>query len=146
VNKNLLIVLGIFFAVVVAGVFLLPKGIKEEPVSETAPVSETTGTQETSVEDADVKEITISASEYSYNPASISLTKGEKVRLTLMNVGNMSHDLVIEGTDIKTKLVGRGKSDVVEFTVPEDVNELIFYCSIANHRALGMEGKFLVGE
>ncbi len=141
-NKNLLIVLGIFLAVIIVGVFLMGRP-KTQPVAvETpSPAASDSGT----IEEGDIREISISASEYSFNPLSLSLNKGEKVRLTVTNNGRMQHDLVIEELNLGTEMLTRGESGVIEFTVPES-GELTYFCSVSNHRALGMEGKITIKE
>lgn len=91
-------------------------------------------------EEREVREITVEGDEFSFSPQTISLIAGEKVRLTFRNTGNTSHNLTIEGTDIATKTVSSRGSDVIEFTAPE-TGTYTFYCSVGNHRALGMEGE-----
>ena len=54
----------------------------------------------------------------------------------------MPHNFVIEELNLKTKTIKPGASDILEFTVPDDMETLTYFCSISNHRAMGMEGKF----
>ena len=96
-------------------------------------------------EESEVREITIEAEEYSYSTEEISVKKGEKVKLTMVNNGRMSHDFVVDDTDIATSFVGPGKSVSVEFTIDE-IGSYTFFCSVGNHRALGMEGTLEVTE
>lgn len=149
-NKNLLIALGVFIAVIAVGAFLIgrPKTPVTTPVQQTPVAQGTTEagtpTQEGSSTSAEnVREVTVSASEYSFNPSKLTFNKGEKIRLTFTNVGNMPHDFVIDELKVRTKTIGRGKSDTVEFTV-EEVGTFAYYCSVGNHRSLGMEGELKV--
>ncbi len=135
-NRNLLIGLGVFLAVVAIGFFLVRKPsstTKEVPV----PGS---NVEEKIVNEGPAREITVTANEYSFNPAGISVKAGEKIKLTLVNAGSVSHNLTIDELNVKTKLVSPGKSDTIEFTAEGDSN-LVFYCNVGNHRNLGMEGK-----
>lgn len=135
-NKNLLIALGVFLAVIAAGLFLIRKPAtttKGVPV----PGSDVT---EKMVNEDPAREITVTANEYSFNPAGISVKTGEKIKLTLVNAGSTSHNFIIDKLNVQTKLVTPGKSDIVEFTAEGDM-DLVFYCGIGNHRNLGMEGK-----
>jgi len=91
------------------------------------------------------REIIVEAKEFSYSPKLISVKKGEKIKLTLKNMGKMSHDFVVEKMNVTTELAGPGKSVTVEFTM-NDVGTYSFYCSVGNHRALGMEGTLEVTE
>ena len=60
--------------------------------------------------------------------------------ITVVNDGNATHDLAVEedGTTKATSdKVGPGESTT--FTVDLDAGEYVFYCSVGNHRAMGME-------
>ena len=148
-NKSLLIALGVFLAVVVAGMFLLKKPKVEAP-SQGMPVPGATNVEEKVVNEdeqkeaeAVVREVTVSGNEYSFNPSSLTFKKGEPIRLTFTNVGTTPHDLIIDELGVRTKTISRGKSDTVEFTVEKE-GTFTFYCNIANHQSLGMEGEVKV--
>ena len=60
--------------------------------------------------------------------------------ITVKNEGDATHDLVVEqdGKDIaKSDTLGPG--DSATFTVMLQPGQYVFYCSIGNHRAMGME-------
>jgi plastocyanin len=60
--------------------------------------------------------------------------------ITVRNEGDATHDLVVEqdGQDIaKSDTLGPG--DSATFTVTLQPGQYVFYCSIGNHRAMGME-------
>ncbi|KKU90785.1 MAG: Plastocyanin, partial [Candidatus Jorgensenbacteria bacterium GW2011_GWA1_48_11] len=44
---------------------------------------------------------------------------------------------------IRTKTIQGGQSETVEFT-PSEEGTFAFYCSVSNHRLLGMEGSLEV--
>ena len=94
-------------------------------------------------EEAEVKEISVEGDEYSFSPASISVKKGERVRLTFKNVGKFPHNLTIDELEVETKTISGGSQDVVEFVADEQM-ELEFYCSVGSHRSQGMEGSLTV--
>jgi plastocyanin len=88
--------------------------------------------------------VAIEAVEFEFKPSSLSVKAGEKVSLTVKNIsGKMPHDWVVEGTDIRTKVLNPGESQTIEFTVDEP-GTYTFYCSVGNHRAQGMEGTLVV--
>jgi plastocyanin len=89
------------------------------------------------------KEIQVIGSEYSYEPSSIGLNEGDKARLTFRNVGRLPHNLVIDKLGLATKTIGQGQSDTIEF-VATSSGTFEFYCSVGNHRSLGMEGSLEV--
>jgi uncharacterized cupredoxin-like copper-binding protein len=60
--------------------------------------------------------------------------------IEVVNDGGATHDLVVEkdGKDIgKTDAIGPGKSTTL--TVTLESGDYVFYCSIGNHREMGME-------
>jgi carboxymethylenebutenolidase len=67
---------------------------------------------------------------------------GDTVRIELA-VLDMTHDLVIDEFSAATDQVGAGQTTSVEFTAPR-AGEYEYYCSVGNHRAMGMAGKFIV--
>lgn len=87
-----------------------------------------------------VKEIIVEGKEFSFSPPTINLTKGEKVRVTFKNVGGSSHNLVIDELGVATKIVPPGGVESIEF-VADKSGIFTFYCSVGNHKELGMEGK-----
>lgn len=92
---------------------------------------------------SETKEIQVTASEYFFLPSTIIVDKGDRLTVTLRNAGKMPHNLVFEGLGVATKTVQKGQSDTIEFTASE-AGTFSFYCSIGNHRDLGMEGSLEV--
>jgi len=95
--------------------------------------------------DAEAREITITGTEFSFNPSTISVTKGEKIRLTFKNSGTVIHNLNIDELSIATKTIPAGETDVVEFTADKS-GTFTYYCGVGSHRAKGMEGTLTSGE
>jgi plastocyanin len=60
--------------------------------------------------------------------------------ITLTNTGNATHDLVVEldGEDVgKSEQIGPGETSTFEVTL--EAGDYVFYCSVGNHRQMGME-------
>jgi plastocyanin len=91
-----------------------------------------------------VKEVTITNDGYDYMPAEIRVNVGDTVRLTYENGGGF-HDWVLDEFDAATQRITGGQSDTIEFTA-DRAGTFEFYCSVGNHRALGMVGDFVVVE
>ncbi|SFP90624.1 Plastocyanin [Geodermatophilus dictyosporus] len=94
------------------------------PTSEAAPVEARAVT-------ATEGEMYIELSEDSFSPGEYTIE--------VVNEGNGTHDLVVErdGADIAASdTIGPGQSTTL--TVTLEAGEYVFYCSIANHRAMGM--------
>ncbi|MGR7023234.1 cupredoxin domain-containing protein [Geodermatophilus sp. URMC 62] len=74
-----------------------------------------------------------------------TLTPGNYT-IEVVNEGNATHDLVVErdGSDVAaTENIAPGASATLEVTLEE--GDYVFYCSVANHRAMGMETDVTVG-
>lgn len=127
--------------VVVGGYFLLRGGYQAPTPAPTPTPTETPPT--TQAPTTGVTEISVSGTEFSFSPASISVKTGERVKITFRNNGRASHNLTLEGLSIGTKTIGGGQIDVVEFTAPS-IGTYAFFCSIPGHRASGMEGALRV--
>lgn len=89
-----------------------------------------------------VHEITVTGSNFAFAPSALTVKKGEKVRLTFKNSGG-NHDFVIDELGVSTKLLKSGDEQVVEFT-PSKTGTFEYYCSVGNHRAMGMKGTIIV--
>ena len=73
------------------------------------------------------------------------LLKAGSYTITVMNTGSATHDLAVEEdgtTKAKSDKIGPGQSTTL--TVDLDAGEYVFFCSIGNHRAMGMELKVQV--
>lgn len=88
--------------------------------------------------DGGVQDITVTGSSFTFAPAAFTVKKGQKVRLTFKNSGG-NHDFVVDELGVSTKLLKSGEEQMVEFT-PDKSGSFEFYCSVGNHRAMGMKG------
>lgn len=138
--KGLLI--GIIVLAVVVGGFLVLSKDKTAPVSSPAG-SIPTQSSPTSSESAPTREIMVSGDEYNFLPASLDIKQGETVKLTFKNVGKLPHNLVITELGVTSKTIAAGKEDSVTFTADKS-GTFTTFCSVGNHRQLGMEGTLMV--
>ncbi|MFO8063657.1 MAG: cupredoxin domain-containing protein [Spirochaetia bacterium] len=72
----------------------------------------------------------------------IVVEEGDTVRIEL-EVTQGFHDWVVDEFDAATKQVGAGSTTTVEFEA-DQTGEFYYYCSVAGHRAQGMEGTLIV--
>lgn len=140
-NRRLLLgSVGILIGIAVVAV-LMVNGAKKPATSTASPNTQSSPQKEVSTPEANsvVKEITVTGNEYSYSPNSLTLQKGEQIKLSFKNAGNLPHNLLIDELGVATKTVKGGDSDTVTFTADKS-GTFKFYCSVGNHRAQGMEG------
>ncbi|MCR4276398.1 MAG: cupredoxin domain-containing protein [Candidatus Parcubacteria bacterium] len=87
--------------------------------------------------------VTISGSEFKYEPATISAKVGQTVTVTYTNAGKYPHNLVIDELSFTSKTIKAGETETFSF-VPDKVGTFSFYCSLPNHREKGMVGTISV--
>ena len=90
--------------------------------------------------------ITATEADFSITLDEDTLTAGDYA-IEVVNDGGATHDLVVErdGEDVAgTDTIAPGESTTLNVTLDE--GEYIFYCSIGNHRAMGMEVTVQVGS
>lgn len=89
-----------------------------------------------------VREFTITAQNFSFTPKQIAVNKGDTVKITFKNVDGF-HDFMLDAFQVASKKISAGQEDVVTF-IADKAGSFPYYCSIGNHRAMGMEGTLTV--
>ncbi len=125
-----------------------------------------TGCAGPGVSQAAATEINVEATDFAYNPISVTVPAGQPVTLTLNNDGKVEHDFVVDKinvTDVETSDNGpaahhqmgelpeydlhffakAGDTAVINFTALEPGTYEVF-CSIEGHKEAGMIGKLIV--
>ncbi|MGH7203402.1 MAG: cupredoxin domain-containing protein [Candidatus Levyibacteriota bacterium] len=92
--------------------------------------------------DSSVKQFTVEGKNFSMTPNTLSVNKGDKVEITFKNTGGM-HDFVLDEFNAKTKVLQDGQEATVSFTA-DKAGSFQYYCSVGNHRAMGMFGTLTV--
>lgn len=135
-KKN--IIAGISIGViVVAGVLLYVS--RPQPFAPSAPEP---APAEAVHESVKVKEFTITGQNFSFTPSKLIVAKGDTVKITFINTGGF-HNLVIDKLGVSTKTINSGQADAVTFTATT-AGTFEYYCSVGNHRAMGMRGTLVV--
>ncbi len=88
-------------------------------------------------------EITVTAKFATFEPSTITVAKGETVKLTLIST-DAPHTFTIDELGVNVS-VGAGQTVTKEFTV-EKAGTFAFYCAVGQHRAAGMEGTLKATE
>lgn len=152
-NRNLVIGIVVVLVVLGAGWFLLkdqltpsnsqvmersplPSAMAEQSPAASA-MMESTGSSTTGV-----KEFTITGSNFKFDTPEIRVNEGDTVKITFKNAQGI-HDFVIDEFNVKSKQMTGPSEETVTF-VADKAGEYAFYCSVGQHRANGMEGKFIV--
>ncbi|UWX55838.1 cupredoxin domain-containing protein [Maribacter litopenaei] len=96
------------------------------------------------------REYTLEASMLGYfapdgtrNPT-LKANKGDRVRITIINMENMTHDVSMEKLGVKSNTLNEvGESTSITFWAESDDT---YFCTIPGHRAAGMVGDFKIVE
>lgn len=85
--------------------------------------------------------IELEMSNYKFSQDKIIVKAGQRVTLKLDNLEGF-HDLVIDELGVVSDQIAAGAQTEVSFVVPENAvgQSYEFYCSVGNHRQLGMIG------
>lgn len=162
-NRLLLFGLGALLVVAIGGVLVRnsSKSVKSQPGSQVlgaqnivtmspmpmsssslSPLPSASGDSTESADEAGVKEFTVTGSNYKFEPSTLAVKKGDKVKITFKNAGGF-HDLVIDKFNVKTPIIKSGDQASIEFTA-DKTGTFQYYCSVGNHRAMGMVGTLTV--
>ncbi len=90
-----------------------------------------------------IKEFAVTGKNFSFNPSEIKVKKGDTVRITFTSVGGFHDWVVDEFENAETKQLQSGQSDTIEF-VADKAGTFEYYCSVGNHRQMGMVGNLIV--
>lgn len=162
-NKNMpFIILFVVIALaVIGGVFLMnqsktatpadqaaqvspsPEGVMVEVTQEAAPTGETTPGADDAVSAGAEKSFDIEASSFKFSSTTITVNEGDKVTINLTTKNGMHDWVVDEFEGARTKVLSAGATDSITFTV-DKAGTYEFYCSVGNHRQMGMVGKLIV--
>jgi plastocyanin len=83
--------------------------------------------------------VTVTGMDFEFDLASTDLAAGE-YEIEFVNDGGASHDVRVEqdGEDVaQSDVIAPGETTT--FTVTLEPGEYVFYCSVGNHRGMGME-------
>lgn len=125
----ILVAIGAYF------VFGTNKNLSVAPVTNSTPTSE-------ALQDPNIKTFNVDGSSFAFSPDSITVNKGDSVKIIFKDTDGR-HDLVIDGYNVKTDIIGPGKTDTIEFTATK-TGTFEYYCSLPGHKAQGMTGKLVV--
>jgi plastocyanin len=90
----------------------------------------------------EVKIFNLDSSNFKFSVTEIKVKKGDTVKITLTNSQGF-HNWVVDEFDASTKQIKTGETDTIEF-VADATGIFEYYCSVGNHRQLGMVGTFIV--
>lgn len=91
-----------------------------------------------------IKSFTVNGKDFSFSPSTITVKKNDRVKITLNSTQGF-HDLKIDGYNVATPQIQTGGTATVEFTA-DKAGSFEYYCTVGQHRAMGMKGTLVVTE
>lgn len=89
-----------------------------------------------------VKSFTVTGKPFSFTPSTMTVNKGDTVKITFVNEAG-THDWVIDEFNARTKVLQGGQTETIEF-VADKSGSFEYYCSVGTHRQMGMKGTLIV--
>lgn len=132
-GKNLAVIAVI--AIALGGIWLLAE-------SRNAIDQETFSPDPATIGRTDEKIFELSAKPFEFSQKEIRVKKGDTVRINLSMTQGL-HDWAVDGFDARTRQLKAGERDSVVF-VADKAGTFEYYCTVANHRQMGMVGKLIV--
>ncbi len=112
------------------------------PAPTTVPIPNTAVDTSVTVQVGATKEFTVVGQNFSFAPSILNVNVGDKVKIIFKNTDGF-HDFHIDEFNVATPRISAGQQAVVEFTA-DKAGSYEFYCSVGNHRAMGMKGTLMV--
>lgn len=88
------------------------------------------------------KTFVVTAKNYSFDQKTLEVNKGDTVKILFKNSGG-EHDLVFDDFDTRTQILDEGEEEEITF-VADKSGSFEFYCSVGQHRKMGMVGVLVV--
>lgn len=113
------------------------------PIVEPIPTSpDSVSTTNNADPSASQKEFTVTGKNFSFDPNEIRVKKDDEIVINFVNGGGF-HDFRIDEFNVATKQLQSGGEETVTF-VADKAGSFQYYCSVGNHRAMGMWGTLVV--
>jgi len=122
--------------------YSMEAGSIESPTMDPGNTNDNNTGSDSTMTDEDVKVFNLDASNFKYDVTRIDVKKGAKVKIVLSNSEGF-HDWVLDEFNAKTEQIQAGQTTSVEFNADKS-GTFEYYCSVGNHRQLGMVGTLIV--
>ena len=117
-------------------------GTTESTTTGSVDITTPVGGVSSEVTTGEIKKFTVTGKNFSYTPNTLNVNKGDQVEITFINSQGM-HDFVVDGYQARTKIIKTGEKEILTFSA-DKAGTFEFYCSVGEHRQMGMVGKFIV--
>ena len=146
-NKAVVLVVVITLAIL-GGWWIKGRGGESVPLpiepnmADAEPAGTDVGMEEGTVPETITKTFTVTGSNFAFDPSTITVSKGDTVKIIFKNSGG-THDWKIDEFRVATPRINGGQEATVEF-VADKAGSFEYYCSVGTHRQMGMKGTLIV--
>lgn len=137
----------LFFIIAIVGVYFIFKDKTPSPAptsqQQTTQPSPSAAPSEAMMSPEAGQIVTVVGTEFAFSPSTITVKKGESVKVTFKNNGQYPHNFTISELNVKSDTVGPGQQTTVTFT-PDKAGRFTFICSVPGHADRGMKGTLVV--
>ena len=88
------------------------------------------------------KSFTVTGSNFVFSPKTMTVKKGDTVKITFVNSGG-THDWNLDEFNAHSGIIQGGASKTVTF-VADKAGSFEYYCAVGQHRQMGMKGTLTV--
>ena len=120
-----------------------PATTQTQTATPTTQAANPTTTVTSTTATAAVENITVTGTEYAFNPSTITVKKGEAVTITFKNAGAYPHNFSVADLNVKSKTIQPGAQDTFTFT-PTKTGSFAYICTVPGHADRGMKGTLTV--
>lgn len=89
-------------------------------------------------------QVTVTGTEFAFNPSTINASPDQTVNLTFVNNGAFPHTFTIQSLNIGTGTVQAGQSKTISFTAPATTGTYPVICAVLGHADKGMKANLVV--
>src|SRR3989344_2388548 len=139
-TKNGIFTIGLILIIVLAAILFLAGAQEPAPIENEEPGTNQSMT--TPPPSGQTREFTISGKPFEFSQKEITVNRGDTVKINFRSENGM-HDFVVDEFGAKTDTLQTGQSDTITF-VADKTGTFEYYCSVGNHRAMGMKGNLIV--
>lgn len=140
-NKITFLIIVIAFVAVIGAVAIFVTNRDAEGNSDIHNGENDSDNSSNSSDDSEEFDIELEMRNFKYSDTLIEAAPGDVLKIKLVSEGG-THDFVIDQLDISSGEIFTGKSKIITIAIPDDFEpgDYQFYCSISDHRAMGMVG------
>jgi plastocyanin len=118
--------------------------MQQAPATDTGTMNETPMDEQTKMPASDMI-VDLAMSDYQFDKSEVRVKAGSTVTFRLSNSGG-THDFMIDELGVKSRVMETGEMQEINVTIPLDAagQTYEYYCSVLNHRDMGMSGNLVI--